>query len=238
MNQAIIVVSTNDGKVFRSENADAAAAGTVRYDVVTIDTKPAARPGDICGNLLSSDAFATAGDATTSWHAGSDGVFRADSDGVPNWTRFLTLGGTDGRGRATHMSSPNNLWVGSDTGILFRSLNASGGTPTFEKFSTYRNREFGNGPTFLRVSGILDICFVGDNFGWMSTDDGHVYDTQNATNVVAANPVTWREMTIGRVLTDIQVQSKATTDAGGNPTIAFFGWGVGNGGAVYRYLPQ
>jgi hypothetical protein len=255
MNQAIIVLSAADGRIFRSENADAVPAGTVRYDVVTIDTKPATRPADICGNLLSSDAFATAADSTTSWHSGSDGAFRADSDGVPSWVRFLTLGGSDGRGKATHMSSPNNLWIGTDTGCLFRSFNAAAGTPTFEKFdpngpdaSKYRNREFGNGPTFFTVSGINDICFVGDNFGWLATNDGNVYDTQNATNTNPASPVTWRQMKTnvdvngqpinGPVLNDIQIQSRAATDAGGNPTIAFFGWGVGNNGAISRYLPQ
>jgi photosystem II stability/assembly factor-like uncharacterized protein len=132
MNQAIVILSTNDGKIFRTENADAAAAGTVTYSAVTFDTKPLARPNDICGNLLVSDSFATAGDATTSWHAGSDGIFRADSDGNPNWTRFVVLGGGDGRGCAMTLSNQNNLWVGTDTGTLFRSFNAAGGTPTFD----------------------------------------------------------------------------------------------------------
>jgi hypothetical protein len=88
------------------------------------------------------------------------------------------------------------------------------------------------------VSGINDVAFVGDIFGWIATNDGHVYDTRNATNTSAADPVTWRDMNVGRVLTDIQIQNRAGVDAGGNATIEFFGWGVGNGGSIFRYLPQ
>ncbi|MNS21969.1 Ycf48-like protein [compost metagenome] len=236
INQAIVVISTDGGKVFRSENADLVSPTSVSWTI--IDSRPAARPNDITSGIASSDAFATAADATTTWHAG-DGIYRADSDGTPGWSRFLTLGSTLGTGRTTHMSSQNNLWVGTSTGKLYRSLNAAGGTPTFELFDKFRNREFGDGRDFLNVAGIRDVYFVGDNFGWFSTDGGYMYDTLNATSTNAAAPVTWREMRLpgNRVINDFQIQSRAGTDPGGNATIEFFGWGVGNAGDVFLYLP-
>lgn len=236
INQATVLISSDGGKVLRSGNADVATPGDVEWTAV--DSRPSGRPADITNSLAASDAFATGLDSSTTWHVG-DGIYRADLDGSPTWSRFVPLGGgTLGQGQTIHMSSPNNVWVGTSSGKLYRSLNAGAGTPSFERFDTYFNREFGDanvGNAFKSsdVPDIRDIFFAGDDYGFFSTSNGYVFDTRNATSVDPAQPVTWRRQYVGFAMNDIQIQFR--TVAADQGSIKFFGWGVGAYGRIFRY---
>lgn len=235
-NSQIVMFCTTDGRVMRSENANAPAAANVTWNV--IDTKPVDRPGHVASELRAGAIFPT--DTSLGWFAG-DAIYRLDADNptvADRWVRVVQLGtGEDGIGSSVHMTSQNDIWVGTSTGRLFRSTD---GGNTWFKLAKFFNREH-NGATnpYLGNIAITRLSFVDANNGW-ALGTTRVIDTNNATvtadtgrDTDAEADIDWKETPLPAAAFNFQIADRFV---GANRE--FFGWAVGSNGVVLRYLPS
>lgn len=235
-NSQIVMVCDTNGRVLRSENANAPSAANVTWNLV--ETKPVDRPGDAARELRAGAIFPT--DTTLAWFAG-DAIYRLDTDHptpAQRWVRVVQLGaGDDGIGTAVHMTSQNEIWVGTSTGKIFRSTD--GGNNWF-KLTKFFNREHNGAESpYLDNSGIMRLSFVDSNNGW-ALNATRAIDTRNATVTADTGrdldneaDIDWKETPLPAGVNSFQIADRFV---GANRE--FFGWAVGTNGVVLRYLPS
>lgn len=220
-NSRNVVIATADGRVMRSQNANAASNLNVSWD--TIETKPATRPEDCVTSIRAGACFAP--DPTLAYFVG-DGIYRMDTDNpTPSqtWKRLVNLNNTeDGEGCSVQMTSQSDIWVGTTAGRLFHS--ADGGN-TWTKSSSYFNREHnGNDQTFTGIGALNKLNFFDATTGFMLAG-AYMYDTRNGG-------ASWRQdQGLSSAPADFQI---GTNNNGGTTT--FFGWACGYNGVIQRYV--
>lgn len=218
-NAQIVVLARTDGRVLRSENANAATAAGVSWNVM--ESKPPDRPSDQVSLIQAGAAFPTAAESSLGWFVG-DGIYRLDSDGNPQWKKMVGVGTESAT--AVTLASQNEIWAGTGSGTLFKSVD---GGNTWTTLTSLFNREHNGNDQFFRLTSVQDLAFVDGATGWALANNNQVYDTLNAG-------ASWKRTDLPGFLRDIQIESRI--GAGG--AREFFGWGVGSGGLVVRYVPN
>lgn len=219
-NSRQVLIATDDGQVWRTDNGNAPTAGGVTW--TPVDTKPPSRPNDVAGNLCAGVAF-PAGDMTLGWFTG-DNLYRYDSDGTPDWSRKLSYGSDDRPNSAIEMTSVNDIWVGTNSGAIYHSSNAGN---NWDKIAPMANR-YHNGVTLtLSPGSIGDLSFTDASNGWALGLNQNVYDTRDGG-------ATWAQTRLPAQIFDLQVEARVNATTGKRE---FFGWGVGPNGTVLRYIP-
>lgn len=216
-----VLIVTDDGQVWRTDNANGPTAGGVTW--TPVDTKPPTRPNDATSNLCAGAAFPASNDLTLGWFTG-DNLYRYDSDGSPDWSRKLSYDSSDRPNSAIEMTSLNNIWVGTNSGAIYHSSDAGN---NWSKIAPMSNR-YHNGTTLTLTPGSVgDISFADDTNGWVLGLNQNVYDTRDTG-------ATWAQTRLPAQIFDLQVEARLNTTTNKRE---FFGWGVGPNGTVLRYIP-
>jgi photosystem II stability/assembly factor-like uncharacterized protein len=214
-----VLVVADDGQIFRTDNGNSLTPGGVTW--TPVDTKPITRPNDATLSLSAGAAF-PAGDMSLGWFMG-DNLYAYDADNTPDWTRRLQLLPEDRANGAISMTSVNDIWVGTQAGAVYHSVDAGN---SWNRIFPFNNREH-NGVRFTITAGaVQDMSFTDAVNGWVLTGI-NVYDTRNSG-------ASWKETRLPAQLFDIQVESRVNATSGQRE---FFGWGVGPSGTVVRYNP-
>jgi photosystem II stability/assembly factor-like uncharacterized protein len=218
INAQSLYVTTYNGEVYRTDNANAADATTVTWRVFNTKGDPNTTPK----YMYASTAFPTGATADIAWFGG-DGIFQLNA-ATPTWKRPVFFPASSGIAKSAAMPSLTDIYFGTDAGHFVFSHDSG---VTWTDMANFRNRESNGGePLLAGPRPIVSLSFIDSNNGWGLRNTFEVIDTYDGGT-------TWKLTRIPIAGNDLTIHDKFE-----NGTRKFFGLAVGAGGDVLRYVPN